>query len=107
MMAERGSGDDARRRFARDAAGRRWSYAGALTFANAGAVFAAAAAVPLPTDGEVDLAGMAVVDSAAVAVLLALRRRAGAESKPLRFVNVPSALLSLAALYGVEEIVAA
>jgi phospholipid transport system transporter-binding protein len=92
--------------FAPDAGGARWSYAGALTFANASAVFAAAVAMPLPALGEVDLAGVDAVDSSAVAVLLALKRRAGEEGKPLTFAHVPIALTALADLYGVEDMLA-
>lgn len=107
MMAERGAGEVPGRSFVPAGDGARWTYAGALTHANAGAVLAASAAVPLPATGEVDLAGMGAVDSAAVAVLLALKRRASDEGRPLRFVGIPPALASLAELYGVEEIVAA
>jgi phospholipid transport system transporter-binding protein len=55
----------------------------------------------------VDLSAVEGIDSAAVAVLLALKRRAADEDKPLRFVGVPAALASLAELYGVEEILGA
>jgi phospholipid transport system transporter-binding protein len=107
MMAERGAGEVPGAGFVPDREGARWSFAGALTYANAGAVLAAANALPLPASGEVDLAGVGAVDSAAVAVLLALKRRANDEGRPLAFVNVPAALASLSELYGVEEIVAA
>ena len=40
-------------------------------------------------------------------MLLALKRRAADEGRPLRFVDVPAALASLAELYGVEEILGA
>ena len=93
--------------FSADAAGARWRYNGALTFANASRVFAAALAMPLPTAGEVDLSGAIGVDSAAVAVLLALRRRAADEGKPLSFTHVPAALSALADLYSVEDLLAA
>ena len=93
--------------FAADAAGARWSYTGALTFANASAVFAAAALLPLPTTGEVDLSRVVAVDSAAVAVLLALSRRAREERKPLVFTRLPAALRALADVYGVEDLLAA
>ena len=93
--------------FSADAAGTHWRYKGALTFANASRVFAAALAMPLPTAGEVDLAGAIGVDSAAVAVLLALRRRAADEGKPLFFTHVPAALSALADLYSVEDLLAA
>jgi phospholipid transport system transporter-binding protein len=84
--------------------GARWSYAGALTAANAGRALAAAAALSLPTGGEVDLRDLEAIDSAAVAVLLALKRRAEEEGRPLRFLGVPPALASLAEVYGVKEI---
>ena len=90
--------------FAPDEAGGRWTYAGELTSTNAGPVLAAAAALNLPGGGEVDLTDVEGIDSAAVAVLLALKRRAAGESRPLRFVGIPAALASLAELYGVEEI---
>ena len=90
--------------FAPDGDGARWTYAGELTSTNAGPALAAAAALNLPGNGEVDLAAVGSIDSAAVAVLLALKRRAADEGRPLRFVGIPAALASLADLYGVEEI---
>ena len=93
--------------FVPDAGGARWTYRGELTSANAGAVLAAAGALTLPADGEVDLRGVEEIDSAAVAVLLALKRRAADKSPPLRFVGIPASLASLAELYGVEEILGA
>ena len=90
--------------FAPDHHGARWSYIGSLTFANAGPVLAATAGVALPTEADVDLENVGAIDSAAVAVLLALKRRAEAEGKPLRFVRVPGALRALAEVYGVEPI---
>lgn len=105
-MAGRGAGVTAGAGFARDPDGR-WTYSGALTCANAGAVYAAACAMPLPAAGEVDLQRIGAVDSATVAVLLALRRRANEEGRRLAFVNVPAAIAALAKLYGVEELVAA
>jgi ABC-type transporter Mla MlaB component len=57
--------------------GDRWTFRGELTFDDAMAVLDAAAALPLPKSGVVDLSGLAHADSAALAVLLALRRRTG------------------------------
>jgi phospholipid transport system transporter-binding protein len=93
--------------FSADAAGARWSYSGALTFANASGVFAAADAMPLPSAGEVDLSGLVAVDSSAVAVLIALSRRAQEEGTPLVFAKVPAALRALADLYSVEDLLTA
>ena len=93
--------------FAPDEDGARWTYAGELTSTNAGPVLAAAAALNLPGTGEIDLTDAEGIDSAAVAVLLALKRRAADEGRPLRFVGIPAALASLAELYGVKEILGA
>jgi len=94
-------------RFAADATTGRWIYAGALTFANAADVCAAAHALPLPESGIVDCAGIGAVDSAAVAVLLELQRRATSEGRKLVFANVPPALQALGDVYGVAAILAA
>jgi len=107
MTAARAAQVGAESGFAPDGDGARWTYAGELTSANAGPVLAAAAALKLPDAGEVDLRDVAGIDSAAVAVLLALKRRAADEGRPLRFVGIPSSLASLADLYGVEEILGA
>jgi len=93
--------------FAPDHHGAQWTYMGGLTFANAGPVLAATTAVGLPTDGEVDLENLGAIDSSAVAVLLALKRRAEEEGKPLRFVRAPAALVALAEVYGVESFLGA
>jgi phospholipid transport system transporter-binding protein len=107
MMAGRGVPEAVGAGFAGDETGAHWTYVGALTYANAGAVLAAAARLPLPTTGEIDLADIDAVDSAAVAVLVALKRRAAEDGRPLTFANVPAALTALADLYGVEEILVA
>ncbi len=106
-MAERNAGGGPAGGFANDAGAARWTYAGALTFADAGLVLEATRALPLPSSGVIDCSGVGAVDSAAVAVLLALKRRAAAENRPLAFANVPAALTALADLYGVEDILAA
>lgn len=49
-----------------------------------------------------DLAGVGHVDSAALSLLLAWRRKAQALGKDLGFRNLPKSLEGLAALYGVE-----
>jgi phospholipid transport system transporter-binding protein len=90
--------------FIPDAARGRWSYIGALTFAEAGPVLAATTAQELPREGIVDCSAISAFDSAAVAVLLVLKRRAAAERRPLAFVGLPPRLEALARLYDVEEI---
>ncbi len=93
--------------FAPDHEGARWIYTGTLTFANAGSVLAAAEELALPAERVVDLDGLTGIDSSAVAVLVALDRRATEAGKPLRFVHVPAAVAALMQVYGVEWILGA
>ena len=85
--------------------GERWNYTGALTFENAEPVLEAARELALPISGIVDLGGLAHADSAALGVLLALKRRAEGEGGTLDFASVPDTLLSLARVYGVDALV--
>jgi phospholipid transport system transporter-binding protein len=84
--------------------GTRWTYRGSLTFDNAASVREAASALPLPKSGRVDLSGLDLADSAALAVMFALRRRARSEHHKLAFEGVPTGLAALARVYGVEEL---
>ena len=84
----------------------RWTFAGSLTFAYAAAVFAAAQELPLPASGIVDLAGLEQADSSALAVMLALKRRAAVSGARLTFGSIPQGISALANVYGVEELLA-
>ena len=64
-----------------------------------------AARTDLPDRLTIDFAGVDAVDSSAVALLLEWRRQAQRLGKTLDFVNLPANLLSLATLYGVEELI--
>jgi ABC-type transporter Mla MlaB component len=102
-----GAGMEIEPGFAPDHDNKRWLYSGSLTFANAGSVLAVTKALPLPAEGEVDLDDLTGIDSSAVAVLIALARRATEEGKPLRFAHVPAAVAALAQVYDVEWILGA
>jgi phospholipid transport system transporter-binding protein len=84
-----------------------WVARGELTFANAGKALAAAQALPLPASGVIDCAGISGADSAAIAVLLALKRHAAARATALSFARVPVLISTLAQLYDVEGILEA
>ena len=99
------SGDARPGEFVAADGGARWTYAGALTFANAEAVLDSTGSLPLPSSGGADLAGLEHADSAALAVLLALKRRAAAEGTALAFASVPDSIVSLARVYGIDTIV--
>jgi phospholipid transport system transporter-binding protein len=87
------------------AAGDRWMLAGPLTMDTAASVLEASREAVLPKSGIVSLAAVDGVDSAAVAVLLAWRRRAAAEGMDLWFTDVPASIFALARLYDVEELI--
>ena len=85
----------------------RWLPTGPLTMDSVATVLAASTETPLPATGVIDLERVEAVDSAGVAVLLAWKRRAAAEGKPLAFAHLPTSLASLAQLYGVEDLLVA
>jgi phospholipid transport system transporter-binding protein len=87
------------------AAGDRWMVAGALIVDTAASVVESSREAALPKTGIVDLGGVDVVDSAAVAVLLAWRRRGTVEGVELSFTGAPASLAALAELYDVEDLI--
>jgi phospholipid transport system transporter-binding protein len=81
--------------------------ADALTNANAMAQVAGAVAAIRAGDALVDFSAVQRCDSAAVAFALECLRSARAAGVDLRFAGLPPDLLSLARLYGVEELLRA
>jgi len=89
------------------AVGDRWAVAGPLTMDSVAGLLDASRSLALPRAGVVDLGLVNRVDSAGVAVLLAWKRRAAVEGAPLQFASVPASMMSLAMLYGVEDMLSA
>jgi phospholipid transport system transporter-binding protein len=87
--------------------GRHWVFRGALTLDDAARVLRESAGLPLPRSGRVDFAGLHTADSAALAVLLALKRRASAERHKLTFESLPDGVLALAHVYGIDGLIGA
>jgi phospholipid transport system transporter-binding protein len=83
-----------------------WAFGGALTLDDAAGVLEASQDLPLPATGIVDFSGLMQGDSAALAVMLALKRRAAAEGRTLTLTGLPASLRSLAVVYGVEHYLA-
>jgi phospholipid transport system transporter-binding protein len=79
-----------------------WHFSGALTLDDAAGIFDASAQTPLPANGVVDFSGMRHADSAALAIVIALKRRAAAEGRALSATGLPASLHSLAVVYGVD-----
>lgn len=74
--------------------------AGDLSFASVSATLAQAD--ELIADGRLDLSGIRRVDSAGVALLLELTRRARRAGKPLRLGGISPPLLALLQFFGVD-----
>lgn len=78
-----------------------------LTIAEARATLALLQqAIAAEPDPVLDACGLRTLDSSALAVLLECRRDALAQGKRLRLVSAPAKLNDLAALYGVDALVA-
>jgi phospholipid transport system transporter-binding protein len=88
------------------ASDRGWQFAGSLVFDDAAGVLEASRELALPESGIVDMSGLTHADSAALAVVIALKRRAVAEGRKLAIEGLPSSLHSLAVVYGVEDLLA-
>ena len=80
-----------------------WAFGGALTLDNAADVLRASESLSLPESGLVDFGGLMQADSAALAVMMALKRRATSERRSLILTGLPASLRSLAIVYGVEH----
>ncbi len=74
-----------------------------MLYAGAASLLVAGRAALTPEVTSIDLGAIDDADSSALAVLFAWLRDAKARNTDLRIVNPPAGLLSLAALYGVDE----
>ena len=79
---------------------------GPITIDNAVSLLAQGSGLFTAPQVTVDLAAVAEVDSSAVSLLLEWRREAERSGRSIRFVNLPDNLKSLAALYGVDGLIA-
>jgi phospholipid transport system transporter-binding protein len=86
-------------------AGNELRLAGALTIASAVAL-CEEGKQQLNGDMVIDLAGVTEVDSTALSVLFEWRRTAREKNVQVSFRNLPDSMKSLAALYGVADLVA-
>ncbi|MBS0309488.1 MAG: STAS domain-containing protein [Proteobacteria bacterium] len=75
-----------------------------LTTATIQPICAAGLAAIKAGQSTIDLSDVNTVDSSAVAALIAWRRAALQQGKVLSFTNLPANLHSLAALYGVADL---
>lgn len=91
-------------------AGDRIEVGGAMTLAEASALLAnggnalTATGTGAAAEAVFDLSAVEMVDSSSIAVIFGWLRQARAQGKTLRIAHPPRDLLSLAALYGVTEL---
>jgi len=84
--------------------GERLMVRGPLTIATVPALFETGLQHLVSEDLLVDMAGVEAVDSAAVSMLLGWTRAAQRGQRKLRAASLPEDLLSLARLYGVDDL---
>lgn len=77
----------------------------ALTFENAQVALEQGCAALAAGETVFDLGGVKAADSTAVALMLAWERRAQAQGRSLKFINVPAGVDALARLYGVDGLI--
>jgi len=85
--------------------GNRLSLDGAVTIETTARVLADAAAQVRNGVEVIDFAAVSEVDSAAVALALALVREARGLGRPIEFANLPPSLANLASLYAVADFI--
>jgi phospholipid transport system transporter-binding protein len=83
-----------------------WKLRGNLVVDKAETVLAESLALPMDdTALVVDFAAVNTVDTTALALVLAWKRRAKEEFSEISFINFPDNLMSLASLYGVQDFI--
>ena len=84
--------------------GERMVVSGALTLASVASVLRDGSAVIGQGVRTVDLGEVGELDSSALALLLAWMREAKKQKRELQFANLPQGLATIAALYGVADL---
>lgn len=83
----------------------RWQLSGDVVVGTAKAILNASQSFAISSKTAVDFAQVADIDTTALSLILEWKRRAQTENKTLSFVNLPANLNSLAALYGVSDLI--
>jgi len=86
------------------AAGDQVAVTGAMTLPDATSLLAEGGAALTGNETIFDLSAVTDVDSSAIAVIFGWLRKARQDGKTLRILHPPEDLLSLAAVYGVTEL---
>ncbi|MBC7787055.1 MAG: STAS domain-containing protein [Methylophilaceae bacterium] len=83
-----------------------WLLSGDVVFANASMLLSESIALNFTQPTTIDFKEVTDVDTSAISLILEWERRAKVEKASIKFINFPQNLVSLAKLYGVDEIIA-
>ena len=83
----------------------RWQLSGDVVVGNAKAILNASQGFAIASNTKIDFALVSDIDTTALSLILEWKRRAQSENQTLSFINLPANLSSLAALYGVSELI--
>jgi len=83
----------------------RWEITGDINMDSANMLLVKSKVLTIPEKTVIDFAQVAEVDTSAVSLMLEWQRRAIAENKQLKFVNLPDGLTSLAELYDITDLI--
>lgn len=83
----------------------RWKITGEISMDNANTILVESSQLNIAESGLVDFMQVEEIDTAALSLILEWKRRAIAENKQIRFVNLPDNLKSLSHLYGVADLI--
>ncbi|MGQ0443176.1 MAG: STAS domain-containing protein [Methylophilaceae bacterium] len=83
----------------------RWQITGDILVDNANTLLVASQQLAISGEALIDFANVTEIDTSAISIMLAWRRRAIAENKQLKFINLPANLSSLTQLYGVADFI--
>jgi phospholipid transport system transporter-binding protein len=83
----------------------RWEVSGDVEIDNANAILFESKAFAISNDTVVDFAKVSEIDTGAISLILEWKRRANAERKHIKFVNLSPNLMSLTQLYGVADLI--
>ncbi len=83
----------------------RWDVSGDIGMDNANSLLVTSRRLMLTDEAVIDFAQVGEVDTSAVSLMLEWQRRAVAEKKQIKFINLPKNLTTLTTLYGVTELI--
>lgn len=83
----------------------RWVLDGEVIINTASALLTASKGLTLGSETIIDFAKVTDIDTSTISLILEWKRRAFAEIKLIKLINLPTNLNSLTKLYGVDELI--